>query len=56
MLGVHIDGFTAIASHTIIVNSDITKVVEGPQADVILAAYNALQASLRLLRPGNKNQ
>lgn len=55
MLGVQIDGFSAIAAHTIVVHSDPAKVTEGPQANVTLAAHKALQAALRLLRPGNKN-
>jgi len=54
-LGVHIDGFIAIAAHTIVVTSSPDAVVEGRKADVIHAAYNALQAALRLLKPGQKN-
>jgi len=55
MLGVHIDGFSAIAAHTIVVHSDPSKVTDGSQANVTLAAYKAVQAALRLMRPGNKN-
>lgn len=43
-LGVQIHGFAAVAAHTIVVGEDK---VDGKKADVILAAYNALQASLR---------
>lgn len=51
-LGVHIDGFISLAAHTIVVGD---APVEGKKADVIHAAYNALQAALRLLKPGQKN-
>ncbi|XP_068142705.1 proliferation-associated protein 2G4 [Drosophila tropicalis] len=52
-LGAHIDGFIAVAAHTIVVgkNDKIT----GRQADVILAAYWAVQAALRLLKSGANN-
>ncbi len=55
MLGVQIDGFSALAAHTIVVNSDPAKVNRGPPADAVLASYKALQAALRLMRPGCKN-
>lgn len=48
----HIDGFVGLVAHTIIVGEKETK---GKKADVVLAAYQAIQASLRLLRPGNLN-
>jgi len=54
-LGVHIDGFIAIAAHTIVVSSKNDVSAEGRQADAIHAAYNALQVALRLLKPGQKN-
>lgn len=41
-LGVHIDGFVALVAHTVVVQADKEKAVEGRSADVILAAYNAL--------------
>jgi curved DNA binding protein len=44
-LGVQIHGFAAVAAHTVVCGEDK---VTGKKADVILAAYNALQASLRL--------
>jgi len=53
-LGVHIDGFISLGAHTIVVGSEKAP-VEGKKAEVVLAAYNAIQAALRLLRPGNKN-
>ena len=54
-LGAHVDGFAAFAAHTIVVQSDAKAVVTGPKADVILAAYKAIQAALRLIKPGNFN-
>jgi len=53
-LGVHIDGFIALVAHTVgVVDKD--GVLEGKKAEVVLAAYNAIQAALRLLKPGNRN-
>lgn len=54
-LGAHVDGFAAFAAHTIIVQSDAKAVITGKKADVILAAYKATQAALRLIKPGNFN-
>ena len=44
-LGVHIHGFAAVVAHTVVVGEEKTT---GKKADVVLAAYNALQAALRL--------
>lgn len=52
-LGAHIDGFIAVAAHTVVVQADPSAKVTGRTADVILAAYWASQAALRLIRPGN---
>jgi len=49
-LGVHIDGFSALVAHTIVLGE-----IKGRKADVIAAAWTAAQASLRLLRSKNKN-
>jgi curved DNA binding protein len=54
-LGVHIDGYIALVGHTTVVQSDKTAQVTGRQADLVLAAYQAVQASLRQLKPGNVN-
>jgi len=51
-LGCHIDGFVGLVAHTAVVGG---AKAEGRKADVVLAAYNAIQASLRLLKPGNLN-
>ena len=55
-LGVHINGFSAVVAHTVVVSSK-DEVVTGKKADVILAAYNALQAAIRsmYLKPENTN-
>ena len=54
-LGVHVDGFAALAGHTIVVQSDKNAPITGKKADVILAAYKAAQAALRLIKPGHQN-
>jgi methionine aminopeptidase len=51
-LGAHIDGFIAVVAHTIVVKSSPEVIVQGRKSDVILAAYYASQAALRLLKPG----
>lgn len=51
-LGAHIDGFIAVAAHTVVATSDASKSISGRKADAILAAYWAGQAALRLLKPG----
>lgn len=51
-MGAHIDGFIAVAAHTVVASSDASKTVTGRKADTILAAYWAGQAALRLLKPG----
>lgn len=50
-LGAHIDGFIAVVAHTVVVGGGE---VTGRAADVLLAAYQASEAALRLLRPGNE--
>ncbi len=51
-LGVQINGFAAVTAHTIVVS---TGVVTGRAADTILAAYNAIQAAVRLMYPEKNN-
>ncbi len=55
-LWVHINGFSSVVAHTIVVQSK-EEVVTGKKADVILAAYNALQAAIRnmYIKPQNTN-
>lgn len=58
-LGVHIDGFIATAAHTLQVPESAADSSEQPAApitgkaaDVVAAAQTALEAALRLVRPG----
>eukprot|EP00913_Durusdinium_trenchii_P011790 g11072.t1 len=51
-LACHIDGFIASAAHTIIVGGE--KVTDR-KADVVMAAWNAAEAALRLVQVGHKN-
>ncbi|XP_066993347.2 proliferation-associated protein 2G4 [Anabrus simplex] len=53
-LGAHVDGFIAVVAHTVVVGASGENKVKGRKADVILAAHNASQAALRLLKPGNE--
>lgn len=50
-MGAHIDGFIAVAAHTVVIGASTDSPVTGRKADVILAAYWASQAALRLLKP-----
>jgi len=52
-LGAHIDGFIAVVAHTVVAGNQ--RPVKGRAADVYLAAYNAAEVALRLVRPGNGN-
>lgn len=54
-LGAHIDGFIAVVAHTLIVGASVENKATGRNADVVLAAYNAVQTALRLLKNGNSN-
>lgn len=54
-LGAHVDGFIAVAAHTTVVGVSADNKVTGRKADVILAAYWASQAALRLLKHGTGN-
>ena len=58
-LGVHIDGFIATAAHTLHVPESAaddaqqqSATITGKAADVVAAANTALEAALRLVRPG----
>ena len=56
-LGAHVDGYIAVAAHTVRVGVDgpLTDTVEGPQADVFYAAWAAAEVAAKLIRPGNTN-
>ena len=53
-MGVEINGFATLVSHTIIVGKKKEK-IKGNKADVILAAYNSIQAALRMMTKENTN-
>lgn len=54
-LGAHIDGFIAVAAHTLVVGASPDKKVTGRKADAMLAAHVASEIALRLVKPGNEN-
>ncbi|CAG2199946.1 proliferation-associated protein 2G4-like [Mytilus galloprovincialis] len=54
-LGAQIDGFIAVAAHTVVVGASTDKKVTGKKADAILAAHFASEVALRLVKPGNEN-
>ena len=51
-LGVHINGFAAVVAHTLVIS---TGVVTGRAADAVLAAYNAIQAAVRVMHHEKNN-
>lgn len=51
-LACHIDGFIAAAAHTVIVGAEKA---EDRRADVVMAAWNAAEAAVRLVQVGNTN-
>src|SRR5699024_2586485 len=50
-MGAHIDGFIATCAHTVVVGASVGSPVKGRKADVVLAAYFALEAALRKMKP-----
>lgn len=54
-LGAHIDGFIAVAAHTIVIGATAENKCKGRASDVVLAAYHASQAALRQLKDGTNN-
>ncbi|GAA5794844.1 DNA-binding protein [Helicostylum pulchrum] len=52
-LGAQIDGYCATVATTVVAGAK--EPVTGSKADVIKAAETAMEAALRLIRPGNKN-
>ncbi|XP_013391205.1 proliferation-associated protein 2G4 [Lingula anatina] len=54
-MGVHIDGFSAMVAHTLVVGATVENKVKGRKADAILAAYWGVEAALRLVKPGEEN-
>lgn len=53
-LGAHIDGFIAVVAHTFVVGASKDNKVKGKKADVIVAAHQAAEAALRLVKPGTE--
>ncbi|MPC60555.1 Proliferation-associated protein 2G4 [Portunus trituberculatus] len=49
----HIDGFIAVVGHTVVVGASKTNKVKERKADVIMAAHNASEAALCLVKPSN---
>ncbi|KAF9326869.1 Proliferation-associated protein 2G4 [Podila minutissima] len=54
-LGAQIDGYGAIAATTIVVGASKENPITGKQADVLMAAHQAAEAAVRLIRAGNAN-
>jgi len=54
-LGAHIDGFIAVAAHSFVVGASADNKVTGRKADAILAAHNAAEAALRMVKPALNN-
>ena len=54
-LGAHVDGYPGLVAHSFVVQSNAKEAATGKKADVILAAYKATQAALRVIKPGNTN-
>lgn len=51
-LGAHIDGYIAVVAQTVFLTNEV---VRGKAADLLAAAYDAMNASLRLMKVGHKN-
>ncbi|KAI0983939.1 hypothetical protein GJ496_010890 [Pomphorhynchus laevis] len=54
-LGCHIDGYPALVAHTFVIGADKEKIT-GRKADVVCAAYQAFQAAIRIIKPGESNK
>lgn len=54
-LGAHVDGYIGVAAHTLVVGASKDKKVSGRKADVMTAAHMAVEAALRMVKPGNEN-
>ncbi len=49
-LGCHIDGFSAVAAHTVVVSADGASKVASKAASTIMAAHTAMQAAIRTIK------
>ena len=54
-MGVHIDNYPAYTAGTIVVGASATEPLTGRKADVMLAAYTALEAAARVIKDGESN-
>ncbi|KAF8003224.1 hypothetical protein HF325_002469 [Metschnikowia pulcherrima] len=55
MLGVQIEAYPAIVGETLVVGESTETPITGQKADLLHSAWNASEAAIRLLKPGNKN-
>jgi curved DNA binding protein len=55
-LGCHIDGYLAVAAHTLVVGGGAEGKVTGKAADVCMAALHAAQAACKTIQVGASNQ
>jgi len=53
-MGCHIDGFIAVAAHTLVAQADPKAPVTGPAANVVQACATAVEAAMRMMKPGGK--
>ena len=53
-LGAHIDGWIATQATSLVVQSDPAAPVTGRAADLLAATHTAMEAALRLVRPGHR--
>eukprot|EP01133_Synstelium_polycarpum_P007618 gene7618-8912_t len=53
-LGVHFDGYMSLGAHTIIIGANQATPVTGKVADAVCAAHYALEAAMRMVKPGQK--
>lgn len=58
-LGVHVDGYIAVAAHTVVVHAvpfaSGGAPETGPRANVLAAAWAAAEVAARMIKPGNTN-
>lgn len=55
MLGVQLGGFPAVVADTVVVGASKENPVTGPKADLLRAAWDASEAAIRTIQPGNRN-
>jgi len=55
-LGAHVDGYIATVAHTVVVGASKDNKVTGAKANVIKAAYDAMEIAIRMLKPEAKHR